>query len=262
MHAIIPHFAIGATGLMTTFLVMSGLAMLIVLLAASLYVVTIKAEGRSLLISSGCTLIGFCLSKLWMVSLLSMLALYNGIGGGAASAIATVEMFDSKVGGITQLVTLIVALVGAASLSGSLIAWTKLNGLVQDPLLKRGRQAFPVIMVVVLAIGCCVALTVHRSANRPIVAPEIIYCLLGCAVLFGGLTTLPLRRTQMPAMLSLYNAFTGLAIGFEGFILRNQAMMIVGLMIGTARVLVTLLMWRVEDGVGVSGGGRSAIARP
>src|ERR1700722_11658597 len=106
MHTLIPHFTVSATGLMATSLVMSGLAMLIVVFAASIYVVTIKAEGRSLLISTGCTLIGFCLSKLWMVSLLSMLALYSAIGGGAASAIATAEIFDNKVGGVTQFVTL------------------------------------------------------------------------------------------------------------------------------------------------------------
>src|ERR1700722_4685484 len=65
---LIPHLTVSATGLMATSLVMSGLAMLICVFAASIYVVTIKAEGRSLLISTGCTLIGFCLSKLWMVS--------------------------------------------------------------------------------------------------------------------------------------------------------------------------------------------------
>jgi H+-translocating NAD(P) transhydrogenase subunit beta len=239
----ISHFIVGANDLMATFLVMSALAMLIVFLAMMFYAVSFSVVGMSLVIRTGWNLVGLFLSKLWMVSLLSMLALYNGIGGGAASAIATAEMFDNKMSGLTHsVVALTVALVGAASLSGSLIALTKLHGLVREPSLKWGRQAFPIVTVIVLAIGGYVALTANRSANQPIMALELICWLLGCALLFGALITLPFRRAQMPILISLYNGFTGLAIGLEGFILRNQALMIVGIMIGTARMFFTLLI--------------------
>jgi NAD(P) transhydrogenase subunit beta len=244
MQTMISHFPVGANSLMAAFLVMSALAMLIVFLATLFYAVSFSMAGMSLAIRAGWNFVGLFVSKLWMLSLLSMLALYNGIGGGAASAIATAEMFDNKVSGVTRsIVTLIVALVGAASLSGSLVAWTKLNGLIKESLWIWARRALsPVVMVIVVAVSGYIAFMVHGGANPPIVAPELIYCLLGCALLFGALTTLPLRRSQMPILISLYNASTGLAIGLEGFILRNQALMIVGLIIGTARVFVTLLM--------------------
>jgi NAD(P) transhydrogenase subunit beta len=244
MQTMIPHFAVGATGLMVAFLVMSGLAMLVAFLAFSFFVASISVAGTSLMISAARVSAGFLSSKLWMVSLLSMLALYNGIGGGAASAIATVEMFGNKISGVTQLVVAsIVALVGAVSLSGSVIAWTKLNGLFKEPLRIWGRQALrPVVMAIVLAVGGCIALTAGSGATRSIAAPDLIYWLLGCALLLGVLITLSFRRAQMPILISLYNAFTGLAIGLEGFILRNPALMIVGIVIGTARVFVTLVM--------------------
>ena len=160
-----------------------------------------------------------------------------------ASAIATAEMFGNKIGGVTQLEALIVALVGAVSVSGSLIACTKINGLIREPLWIWGRLALsPVVIVVVLGVGGSVALTVQGGANRLIATPELIYWLLGCALLFGALITLPFRRAQMPVLISLYNAVTGLAIGLEGLILRNWALLIVGIVIGTARVFVTLLM--------------------
>ena len=78
-----------------------------------------------------------------MTSMPQMVAIYNGMGGGAAGAIAAVELFGDKADGVTQLaVTLIGALIGAVSLSGSLIAWAKLDGVIKKPLRVRGQQAF------------------------------------------------------------------------------------------------------------------------
>ena len=74
-----------------------------------------------------------------MTSMPQMVALYNGMGGGAAGAIAAVELFGNKAQGVTQLVvTLIGALIGAVSLSGSLIAWAKLDGVIKKPLRVQG----------------------------------------------------------------------------------------------------------------------------
>ena len=240
----ISHFAVSATDLMATSLGMSGLAILVPMLATVLFVASMSMAGTSLMMSAGRVLIGFFLSKIWMVSLLSMLALYNAIGGGAATAIAAAEMFDSKISGTTQLVeALIVALVGAVSLSGSLIAWIKINGLIEESSRIWGRQALSlVVIVIVLAVASYIATTVNGGANRSMAAPALTHSLLGCALLFGALITLRLRRAHMPILLSLYNAFTGLAIGLEGLILQNHALLIVGIMIGTARVFVTLMM--------------------
>src|SRR6202020_1992240 len=79
--------------------------------------------------------------KVAMTAMPQMVALYNGMGGGAAAAIAAVELFGGKAQGITQLiVTLAGALIGAVSLSGSLIAWAKLDGVINKPLRIKGQQ--------------------------------------------------------------------------------------------------------------------------
>jgi len=76
-----------------------------------------------------------------MTSMPQMVALYNGMGGGAAGAIAAVELFGNKTQGVTQMVvTLIGALIGAVSLSGSLIAWAKLDGVINHPLRMKGSK--------------------------------------------------------------------------------------------------------------------------
>jgi len=240
----ISHLTISATGLMATSLGMSGLAMLIPFVATALFVASIGMTGTSLIMSAGRVLIAFLLSKIWMVSLLSMLALYNGIGGGAASVIAMAEMSGNKIGDATQRVeTLIVAFIGAVVLSGSLIAWIKINGLIKEPSRIWSRKALSLaVMVIVLAVGGCIALTVDGSADRSIASPEMIYCLLGCALLFGASITLPFPLARMPILISLYNALAVLAIGLEGLILRNQELLIACVVIGAARVFVTLLM--------------------
>ena len=70
-----------------------------------------------------------------MTAMPQMVALYNGMGGGAAGAIAAVALLGGRAQGVTQLgVTLLGALIGAVSLSGSLIAWAKLDGVIKNPL--------------------------------------------------------------------------------------------------------------------------------
>jgi len=244
MLTMISHFTVSATGLMAAFLGMSGLAMLVTLLATSLFVAGMNLAGTSPMFGAGRAFISFLLDKLWMVSLLSMLAIYNGIGGAAASVIATAGMFGGRIAGAPQLVAaLIVALVGAVSLSGSLIAWAKINGLIKEPLSNWDRQAFnAVVIAIVLATGGYVALAANGGANLSMATPELIYWLLGSALLFGALMTLSFSQAQMPILLSLYNGCTGLAIGLEGLILQDQPLLIAGIALGTARLLVTLLM--------------------
>jgi NAD(P) transhydrogenase subunit beta len=72
--------------------------------------------------------------------------------------------------------------------------------------------------------------------------PQLIYLFFGCALLFGILMTLPIGGADMPVVISIYNAFTGLAVGLEGFVLQNPALMIAGMVVGAAGMLLTLLM--------------------
>jgi H+-translocating NAD(P) transhydrogenase subunit beta len=244
MLTIIPQFAIGATGLMALFLLLSGLALLIVILASLFYIVSVNRAGTSLAIDAGLAVFAFVVSKLWTTSMLQMVALYNGVGGGAASAAAAADLFGNKTEGATRLaVTVMAALIGAVSLSGSLVAWTKLNGVIDTAPWAKGQQGFSLlVMLTALVIGGYIVYTANGGADRLIGTPGLVCLFFGCALLFGALLTLPFGRSEMPVVISIYNAVAGLAVGLEGFVLRSPTMMIGAVVIGTARILLTLRM--------------------
>ncbi len=182
--------------------------------------------------------------KVAMTAMPQMVALYNGMGGGAAGSIAAMELFGSHARGITQLgVTLLGAIIGAVSLSGSLIAWAKLQGVLNKPLRIKGQQIInAVVMLITLAVGFYI-IFIAQNGSTPIMPMQgLIWLFFGCALLFGILMTLPIGGADMPVVISIYNAFTGLAVGLEGFVLQTPALMIAGMLVGAAGILLTLLM--------------------
>ena|SRR2546428_11695949 len=113
-------------------------------------------------------------------------------------------------------VLMLANLIGAASLAGWLVAWAKLDGLIKKPW-RFGGQRFYNVFVLLAALA------------------------------FGVMTTLPIGGTGMPAVISLFNAFIGLAVGLEGFVLQNPAIMLAGVVLGSAGTLLTLLMARAMN---------------
>jgi NAD(P) transhydrogenase subunit beta len=173
-----------------------------------------------------------------------MVAIYNGMGGGAAGAIAAVELFGGKAPGTIQLVvTLLGALIGAISMSGSLIAWAKLQGVLKKPLRVRGQQYFNILVLLgTLAVAGYLVYVAQDASSQLLPTPQLIYLFFGCALIYGILMTLPIGGADMPVVISIYNAATGLAVGLEGFVLGNPALMIAGMVVGAAGTLLTLLM--------------------
>jgi NAD(P) transhydrogenase subunit beta len=174
-----------------------------------------------------------------MTDMPQMIALYNGMGGGAAAAIAAVELYT---GNETNVVHLIMATVGgfigALSFSGSLIAFAKLQGLITKSV-RFGGQKFVnlAILLVTVAIGFCVVTGAGASTGLPFVTLFFVG-----ALILGVAMTLPIGGADMPVVISLYNALTGLAVAFEGFVLDNAAMIIAGTVVGSAGTLLTQLM--------------------
>jgi len=197
-----------------------------------------------------------------MTDMPQMIALYNGMGGGAAAAIAAVELYR---GGDHGLVTMVLAvaggLIGAVSFSGSLIAFGKLQGLIKRSYRFAGQQIFNLLLLVgALVLGGMVAL--HFNAS-----PQVVTAFFAVALLLGLTMTLPIGGADMPVVISLYNALTGLAVAFEGFVLGNAAMIIAGTVVGSAGTLLTQLMAKAMNrslgnvlfsGFGESGGGGAA----
>ena len=177
--------------------------------------------------------------KVAITDMPQMVALFNGMGGGSAAAIGAVELLKFSAGGespnhVTLALAVIGALIGAVSLTGSIIAWAKLDGRMDKRYTFPGQQVFnAVVAIAAVVLG---ALALHTL--------EVPYIIgfFAAALALGVLMTLPIGGADMPVVISLYNAFTGLAVAFEGYVLGNEALIIAGMMVGAAGILLTRLM--------------------
>src|SRR5688572_2393477 len=231
-------------------IVVAGVGMLVATLASFLYVFGIDDAARphltlNLALAAGALMLGTGLSwwqgkRVAITAMPQMVALYNGMGGGSAAAIAAVELLrtDARHTLVPLVVTIVGALIGAISLSGSLIAWAKLDGKIDKTWRMRGQQVLNgTFFVATLAVGAYIVFFEHGHAH-----PGIVAAFFAGALIFGVLMTMPIGGADMPVVISLYNAFTGLAVGFEGYVLQNPALMIAGMVVGSAGTLLTLLM--------------------
>jgi len=180
--------------------------------------------------------------KVAMTDMPQMIALYNGMGGGAAGAIAAVELLKGEFHSQTFLTLAVLgALIGSVSFSGSLIAFAKLQGLIRRPMRFAGQQYFNfAIALVSLALA---AMLIFKGE----IPGMLILAFFVVALAYGFLMALPIGGADMPVVISLFNALTGLAVGFEGFVLNNAAMIIAGTVVGSAGTLLTQLMARAMN---------------
>ena len=199
-----------------------------------------------------------------MTAMPQMVALCNGMGGGAAAAIGASELVGhaqsamvvapntfplmpeswSPLHGVVTVAPLspvalalgvLGALIGSVSFSGSLIAFAKLQGWLDRRFVFPGQQ-----VVNLLVLAAAVGIGVWLATGHLVLALVCAFFVL--ALLFGVLMTLPIGGADMPVVISLYNAFTGLAVAFEGYVLQNEAMIIAGMVVGAAGTLLTQLM--------------------
>ncbi|MFL2561315.1 MAG: NAD(P)(+) transhydrogenase (Re/Si-specific) subunit beta [Gammaproteobacteria bacterium] len=185
----------------------------------------------------GSIIAGITAKKVEMTDMPQMIALYNGMGGGAAAAIAAVELFK---GHQLQLSFVILALVGGVigsiSFSGSLIAFGKLQGLIKGSFRFKGQNILNLSILLTATIFSLFIVLGLNYIDNPIVLVFVVALILGVTM------TLPIGGADMPVVISLYNALTGLAVGLEGYVLQNYSMIIAGTVVGSAGTLLTQLM--------------------
>jgi H+-translocating NAD(P) transhydrogenase subunit beta len=177
--------------------------------------------------------------KVAITDMPQMVALYNGLGGGSAAAIGGVELLrwsaaGQAPGAVAPVLATLGALIGSVALSGSIIAWAKLDGRMDKRYAFPGMQVFNfLVFAAAIVLG---GLVVWSLGVHWIVAFFLV------ALALGVLMTLPIGGADMPVVISLYNALTGLAVAFEGYVLGNEALIIAGMMVGAAGILLTRLM--------------------
>jgi NAD(P) transhydrogenase subunit beta len=182
--------------------------------------------------------------KVPITAMPEMIAMFNGMGGGAAATIAAVELIR-LVGHptiILPLPTLILgligALIGSISFTGSILAFIKLRDWIKKIWFPMQQIVNMVVLFGGIAIGVAFVIT-HSWLMF------ILFFVL--SALYGILMTIPIGGADMPVVISLYNAFTGLAVACEGFLLGNIAMIIAGTLVGSAGSLLTFLMARAMN---------------
>ena len=180
-----------------------------------------------------------------MTAMPQMVALFNGVGGGAAALIAAAEFHrltppGGHVDPDTMGAILFSALVGSISFSGSLVAFGKLQELLPGrPLVFPAQQVVNGLLFAAL-VGVGIAAGATEGGPWAVV-------LLAGALLFGVLLVLPIGGADMPVVISLLNAFTGLAAASAGFVLENTALIIGGTLVGASGTLLTVLMGRAMN---------------
>jgi NAD(P) transhydrogenase subunit beta len=175
--------------------------------------------------------------KVQMTDMPQMVAIYNGMGGGAAAAIAAIEFAKGDVHSTGTLILAVLgALIGAVSFTGSCVAFGKLQGLIK----KAHRLPAQNTVNVALAVAA-IMLGFMMVAFAP-ASGWLIVLFFIVALVLGVVVTMPIGGADMPVVISLFNAFTGLAVGFEGYVLGNPALIIAGIVVGAAGTLLTQLM--------------------
>ncbi|MFT8719117.1 NAD(P)(+) transhydrogenase (Re/Si-specific) subunit beta [Acetobacter sp.] len=232
-------------------IVIAGWGMAFVVVASFLQVFTLSPEAQAHLpVNLGLAVLALLLGGVWagwrgrtvaMTAMPQMVALFNGMGGGSAAAISAVALMRHDTTDPLHLgVTVLGGLIGCISLTGSLIAWAKLDGRMKNPIRFPGQQIFNLLVfVTALGLGALTVMTQGQDAPDP----HLFTLLFFLASLFFGLCmTVPIGGADMPVVISLYNAFTGLAVGLEGYVMADPALMIAGMVVGSAGTLLTVLM--------------------
>jgi NAD(P) transhydrogenase subunit beta len=172
-----------------------------------------------------------------MTAMPQLVALFNGVGGGAAAIVALVEFLsagdESSTGAL--LASVFTVLIGSVSFSGSVITFLKLQGMMTSrPVVFPGMQLL-LPLAAVASVGLALGVLGTRSVS-------MIYVLGAVSLLLGVLFVLPVGGADVPIVISLLNAATGVAVAASGFVLDNVLLLIAGTLVGASGTLLTLLM--------------------
>ena len=172
-----------------------------------------------------------------MTAMPQLVALFNGVGGAAAAIVALVEFLSSGQEESTAALaaSAFTVLVGSVSFSGSVVTFLKLQGLMTSrPVVFPGMK-----WVAILTAATSIALAVAVLPTR---STALLMALMATSLLLGLLFVLPVGGADVPIVISLLNAFTGLTVAASGFVLDNVLLLIAGTLVGASGTLLTRLM--------------------
>ncbi len=205
--------------------------------------------------------------RVQMTSMPQLVAVFNGFGGAASAVVAAAELIrlieaNEDIAENVSITIMASVIVGGVTLTGSFIAYGKLQGLVPTrPLLLPIRNVINVGLLITM-----IASTVWLVAD-PSITPFLIAA--GTALALGILVVIPIGGADMPVVIALLNSYSGIAGAATGFVLDNNILIIAGSLVGASGLILTRIMTKamnrslanvmlggfgVEDGAGASGG--------
>jgi len=207
-----------------------------------------------------------------MTSMPQLVSFFNGTGGAAAALISLREfpninpallaghgMFNGQV-----LVILLGLFIGSVSFSGSMIAYGKLDDKIRD--IRASILKYVNIFLLIILVGFFIYIMSRGSVSPEKLMP-VIYIMLATSLIYGMLFVMPIGGADMPVVISLLNSFTGIAAAMGGFLYHNQAMLLSGILVGSAGIILTVLMCKAMNRsllnviIGAFGGGGIAADR-
>jgi NAD(P) transhydrogenase subunit beta len=205
------------------------------------------------------TVIGTLMAKkVQMTAMPEMVSLFNGMGGACAALISIIEFkhmievdprifahlgyaFFSHLDQTKLLIILLGLIIGGVSFAGSMIAWGKLNGKINDFSFK-GQHIFNLLL-----LATNLLLAAYIIIGRPEQSPFYFYIIVFLSLLYGIFFVLPIGGADMPVVISLLNSFTGVAAACGGFLYDNKVMLTGGILVGAAGTLLTILMCKAMN---------------
>ncbi|QSE79231.1 NAD(P)(+) transhydrogenase (Re/Si-specific) subunit beta [Rhodococcus koreensis] len=230
---------------------------MVVAVVATLISIRDAQMGNWILIASG-LLIGVCLGvppalRTKMTAMPQLVALFNGVGGGTVALIAYAEFLDSD--GFTAfqhgesptvhivVASLFAAVIGSISFWGSVIAFLKLQETLPGRPIGIGRLQQPLnALLLITAVAFSVVIGIRAISPEGPTGSLWIVGVLVLSGILGLMVVLPIGGADMPVVISLLNALTGLSAAAAGLALNNQAMIVAGMIVGASGTILTNLM--------------------
>jgi NAD(P) transhydrogenase subunit beta len=176
-----------------------------------------------------------------------MVALLNGFGGGASLLVGSAELLRAMQIGehvsiATGVATQLSILIGAVTFTGSLIAWAKLQEVMTGkPIVFRGNQLLNGFLFLALLVFAVWQIVVPA----PLIGPY--YMVVGLALILGVLLVIPIGGADMPVVISLLNSYSGMAAAMTGFVIQNPILIVAGALVGSAGIILSLVMCRAMN---------------
>tara|TARA_B100000575_G_scaffold293524_1_gene305214 strand:+ start:388 stop:1779 length:1392 start_codon:yes stop_codon:yes gene_type:complete len=174
-----------------------------------------------------------------MTSMPQLVALFNGFGGGASLLVASAEFYriQNNIQEFTFFAILLSIFIGGLTLTGSIVAFGKLQGIIRGSAIKfKGQNFINALLFLIIVMGGILAILGNFEFSSVVIVSICI------SLLLGYLGVIPIGGADMPVVISLLNSFSGLAAATTGFVLLNNSLIISGSLVGASGIILTNIM--------------------